>query len=48
MNKKLSFESFKKEAMKDEKFKVEYKLLHSEFELVRQAIKSRIEANKSE
>lgn len=44
MNKRPSFDAFKKEAMEDKKFRAEYELLGPEFELIRQFIVARKKA----
>lgn len=48
MSKRPSFETFKKTALKDEKFKAEYDLLGEEFELTEKFIKARKKANCSQ
>ena len=41
MSKKLDFETFKKTALQDERFREEYEALRPEFELIREFIKAR-------
>jgi len=48
MSKRPNFDTFKKEAMKDADFKVEYELLDSEFKLIQTFIKARKKARYSQ
>jgi len=48
MNNKLSFKTFKEEALKDEAFRAEYEALRPGFELVQQFIKARKNAHLSQ
>ncbi len=42
MNKRPTFEEFKKEALKDPAFKAEYEALRPEFELLKKRIRAKI------
>ena len=48
MNKDLSFETFKEEALKDPAFRAEYEALRPEFELIAKFIRARNKAHLSQ